>query len=141
MICLRENNQGAELLIGYLEGTLSQADRQALDNHAAQCTHCQGLLAAQVELVEYAPEVSPDFDAKLYARIAADQARQPWWKLSWKVLAPAVGVAAMLAVAMFVRQPAPQLSVDPAVSQDVQLLEQALENMELLMPPSGPESL
>jgi anti-sigma factor RsiW len=132
MTCLRENNQGAELLIGYLEGTLPEADRQQLDNHAAACTECRGLLAAQAELDFPAPEVSTDFNGKLYARIAADEARRPWWSISWRVLAPAVGVMAMLAMAVYVRQPVPQ------VSSDVQQLEQALEDLELL---SAPESL
>lgn len=138
MTCLRENNQGADLLIGYLEGTLSESDRRELDAHAAECADCQGLLAVQATLGEPVPEVSSNFDAKLYARIAADEARRPWWHVSWKVYAPAVGVMAMLAVAVYVQQPAPQVSDDPEISQDVQLLEQALEDLELL---SAPESL
>jgi anti-sigma factor RsiW len=148
MTCLRENNQGSDLLIGYLEGTLPEVDRRELDSHAAECAECRGLLAVQATLEEYAPlatlapEVSAGFDAKLYARIAADEARRPWWDLSWglswRVLAPAVGVMAMLAVAVFVQRPVLQTTVDPVVSQDVQQLEQALEDLELL---SAPESL
>ena len=139
MTCLRENNQGAELLIGYLEGTLPVADRLQLDNHAAECADCRGLLAVQAELDEYAPEVSAGFDARMYARIAADQARRPWWKFSWKVMAPMAAVMAMLAVAVIVQQPVAQLNPDPTVSpQDVQQLEQALEDLELL---SAPESI
>ncbi len=137
MTCLQDNNQGAELLIGYLEDTLSAAERRELENHAAECAECRGLLAVQATLDIPVPAVSADFDAKLYARIAADEARQPWWKSawwkqSWKVYAPVVGVAAMLAVAVFVpREPEPQA---PVISQDVQQLEQALEDLELLMP-------
>ena len=139
MTCLRENNQGAELLIGYLEGTLPEADRQQLDNHAAECAECRGLLAVQAELDVAVPEVSAGFDAKLYARIAADEARRPWWKFSWKVMAPMAAAMAMLVVAVFVQQPAAQLNPGPTVSpQDVQQLEQALEDLELL---SAPESI
>lgn len=129
MICLRENNQGAELLIGHLEGSLSAADRQVVDAHAAECAECAGLLGVQGKLDVPVPEVSPNFDAKLYARIAADADRRPWWRLSWRVLAPVAGLAAMLAVAVTIQRPAP-VSVDP----DVQQLEQALKDMELLMP-------
>jgi anti-sigma factor RsiW len=134
MTCLRENSQGADLLIGYLEGTLPETERQELDQHAAECAECRGLLGVQAMLAVPAPEVSPSFDAKLYARIAEDSAMQPWWKISWKVLAPAVGVMAMLAVAVYVQRPAPQVSIDPEVQQ----LEQALEDLELL---TAPESL
>jgi anti-sigma factor RsiW len=134
MTCLRDNHQGAELLIGYLEGSLPEADRRVLDGHAAECSECRELLAVQAMLDEPVPAVSADFDAKLYARIAADEARRPWWKLSWKVLAPAVGVMAMLAVAVFVQQPVAPSPEQPIVSQDVQQLEQALEDLELLMP-------
>ena len=56
MTCLRENNQGADLLIGYLEGTLPVADRRDLDNHAAECAECRGLLAVQATLDVAVPE-------------------------------------------------------------------------------------
>jgi hypothetical protein len=134
MTCLRENNQGAELVVGYLEGTLAEADQKALDSHAAECAECRGLLAVQAALEVPMIEVSSDFDAKLYARIAADEAHRPWWRISWKVLVPVAGVMAMLAVAVIVQQPVAQLTVDPEVQQ----LEQALEDLELL---SAPESL
>ena len=135
MTCLRENSQGAELLIGYLEGSLPEADRQMLATHAAECAECRGSLAVQTRLDVPVPEVSLNFDARLYARIAADEARRPWWKFSWKLVAPVAGVMAMLAVAVFVQRPVAQL--DPSVSQDVQQLEQALEDLELLSAPAA----
>jgi len=96
MMCLQDNNQGADLLIGYLEGTLPEADRLDLKSHAAACAQCRGLLAMQTTLdLDAAPEVSADFDAKLYARIAADR---PWWAFSWKKLAPLAAMAAALAI-------------------------------------------
>lgn len=137
MTCLRENNQGAELLIGYLEQTLPAAERQELDAHAAECAECRGLLAVQASLDVPVPEVSANFDAKLYARIAADEARRPWWRLSWKLVAPVAGLAAVLAVAVTLQRPVATL--DRSVSsQDIQQLEQALEDLELL---SAPEAI
>ncbi len=134
MTCLRDNNQGADLLIGYLEGSLPTEDLRNLERHAAQCAECRGLLAVQATLgLDVAPEVSANFDAKLYARIAADQARRPWWSLSWKTIAPAVAMAAALAVTVWVRQPVDPVH-QPVVAQDVQQLEQALDDIELLMP-------
>lgn len=142
MTCLRESNQGADVLIGYLEGTLPEAGRRELERHAAGCAECRQLLAVLAELGAYeAPEVSAGFDAKLYARIAAEQARRPWWSVSWRVLAPSLA-AAVLVVAVWVRQqePAPEIEMvvtDPEVLQ----LEQALDDVELLMPLSGAERL
>ena len=145
MTCLRDNNQGADLLIGYLEGTLPAPDRQDLERHAGGCAECRGLLAVQATLgLDVAPEVSANFDAKLYARIAADEVRRPWWLLasSWKMIAPAVAMAAALAVTMWVRQPVPPTNIEhPVVAQDVQQLEQALDDLELLMPLDGQKSI
>lgn len=145
MTCLRDNNQGADLLIGYLEGTLPAEELRNLERHAAECAECRGLLAVQATLgLDMAPEVSANFDAKLYARIAADQTRRPWWSLSWKMVAPAVAMAAALAVTVWVRQPVPQPvpQVDHVVvAQDVQQLEQALDDLELLMPLESGDSI
>ena len=129
MTCLRENENGADLLIGFLEGTLPEAERNELVAHAAECSECGEMLAVQATLDAYeAPEVSPNFDAQLYARIGAE--KRPWWQFTgWKMAIPAA-MAAMLAVGVWIRQP------EPAVDhpQDVQQLEQALEDLELLMP-------
>lgn len=139
MICLRENERGADLLIGYLEGSLSEADRAELDRHTAACAECRGLLAVQRELVQYpAPEVSPDFDARLYARIEREKAssRQNLLRrLLWRPLVP-VAAGAALAVFLVVRTQVPggapveKAAADP----QLELVEQALEEMELLMP-------
>lgn len=130
MTCLRENENGADLLIGFLEGTLAEPQRNELVAHAAQCSECGEMLAVQATLDAYeAPEVSTNFDAQLYARISAS--KRPWWQFAgWKMAIPAA-MAAMLAVGVWIRQPEP-VSVDNP--QDVHQLEQALEDLELLMP-------
>lgn len=130
MTCLRENENGADLLIGFLERTLPEAQRNELVAHAAVCSECGEMLAVQATLDAYeAPEVSPSFDAQLYARISAD--KRPWWQFAgWKMAIPAA-MAAMLAVGVWIRQPDPVTVNNP---QDVQQLEQALEDLELLMP-------
>jgi anti-sigma factor RsiW len=141
MICLRENEQGADLLIGYLEGTLPEAERAELERHAAACMECRGLLEVQQELDDLpAPEVSPDFDARLYARIAGEEQAKVsvWWrKLLWRPLAP-LAAAAAVAVVLLLKTQAPAPVQDPpkqaAVDPQVELIEQVLEDMELLMP-------
>lgn len=145
MTCLRENLKGADLLIGYLEGTLSPEERAALDQHASACSECRGLLAVQAmldEAPEDIPEVSADFDARLYARIQQDQQNQQkqWWRrFLWRPAVPLAAATAILALTLFVRMPAPQqLADEPKQASvdrvEIEQLEEALEDLELLMP-------
>jgi anti-sigma factor RsiW len=138
MTCFTENN--ADLLIAYFEHTLPADERAAVEAHAAKCADCGGLLAAHALMSEApAPVVSTDFDARLYARIREDQAK-PWyvgmWHFShWKFAIPVAAVAAMLAVGVFLSQPQPAIDTQTkAESIDVQQLEQALDDLELLTP-------
>jgi hypothetical protein len=89
-----------------------------------------------------APEVSSNFDARLYARIAADRAR-PWGFLSplhvssWKLVIPVTAVAAMFASGVFVfrdQVPMPDEGTKSAEAVEIRQLEQALDDLELLMP-------
>ena len=86
MICLTKNDQGAELLTGYLAKTLDTAGMAEVDRHIQECADCRGLVSVWEKLDEFAaPEVTADFDARLYARMAAEDARQPWWRrLLWR---------------------------------------------------------
>ena len=139
MTCLRENLNGANLLIGYLEGTLSTEERAELDQHASTCAECRELLAVQQTLVDDVPEVSADFDARLYERIQQDTQNQWWRRLLWRPMVPLAAAAAMMAVALWVHPPAlnapsvdePKASVDRV---EIEQLEQALDDVELLMP-------
>ncbi|MEI9814455.1 MAG: zf-HC2 domain-containing protein [Acidobacteriota bacterium] len=133
MTCLNENN--ADQLLAYFEGALPEADRHALDAHAARCSDCRALLSVHTQLDAYAaPEISPDFDAKLYARIAAEESKL-WWHVSnWKLVIPIAAVAAMLAAGVFVSQQTTVDDSDKQASIDTQQLEQALDDVELLMP-------
>ncbi len=106
------------------------------ERHAAACGECGACWTCRRRWVSmWHPEVSANFDAKLYARIEADKAQRPWWSLSWKTAAPVAVMAAALAVTVWVRQLQP---ANPVVAQeaaqDVQQLEQALDDLELLMP-------
>jgi anti-sigma factor RsiW len=146
MTCLKNNKEGADILIEYLAGTLDPARQAALERHAAECPECRGLLGVWTTLDEFkAPEVSPDFDARLYARIAAEKSA-PWWRrllwpagpIAWWKPAIPVAACAALAVALIVRGPAggpadgnKQAKVEPVSMEQV---EQALEDLELLAP-------
>lgn len=138
MTCLRENPKGADLLIGYLEGSLSAEDRLALEQHAAACAECRGLLAVQQTLEDEVPEVSPDFDARLYARIQRESRSSAWRPRLWRPLVSLAAAAAIVAV-LWVRAPEKQAPRDDpkqasAGHAEIEQLEQALDDLELLMP-------
>lgn len=139
MTCLRENLKGADLLIGYLEGTLSAGERAELVDHAAVCAECRGLLAAQEMLGEdEVPEVSAGFDARLYARMQQEQQQKWWRRFLWRPAVPLAAAAAIVVVTLWVRVPvAPQADEPKQASVDrleIEQLEQALDDLELLMP-------
>ena len=84
MNCLKNNKQGTEILLAYAAGTLDPPRAASLENHAAGCGECRELLDAQQHLwslldeCRSAPDVSPDFDARLYARIAREESAASW---------------------------------------------------------------
>jgi hypothetical protein len=138
MTCLRDNLKGADLLMGYLEGTITSEERAKLDQHALACVECRGLLAVQGMLDEQVPEVSADFDARLYARIQWDEQRK-WWRLLWRPAVPLAAAAAVLVVVFMVRTPVTPVDDPKQASMDrveIEQLEQALDDLELLMPVS-----
>ena len=138
MTCLRDNLKGADLLMGYLEGTLSAEERAELDSHAMECVECRGLLAVQGMLEEQVPEVSADFDARLYARIQREEQKK-WWRLLWRPAIPLAAAAAVLVVMFVARTPVAPVDDPKQASVDrveIEQLEQALDDLELLMPVS-----
>jgi anti-sigma-K factor RskA len=142
MTCLSKNAQGAELLASYLAKTLDAARRAELDGHFEECAECRGLVSAWERLDEFAaPEVSPGFDARLYARIAADDARRSmWWRrLLWRPIVPLVAAGALVALALFVHVPgntdaAKRVSPTQSNKAEIEQVAQALDDMNLLIP-------
>ncbi len=145
MTCIARDKGGAEVLMDYGAGTLDPVRRAAIDEHIRECGECRHLVEAQRGLWQtldaWKPiEVSPDFDAKLYARIAQTQA-EPWWYRMWK---PALSIAAVAAVAtvLFVARPEPKIApAAPSSAQvqriDIQQVQQALDDLDLLTPASS----
>ena len=123
MICLYKNKQGTEILLAYGAGTLDAERAGLLHQHASECSDCRALMAAQKNLWNVldevgVPDVSADFDARLYARIAAEDAQVSWKRslqtwlhgfapggISWKPLAVGAAAAAVLSVGLVVRIP------------------------------------
>ncbi|MBV8845032.1 MAG: hypothetical protein JO307_19675 [Bryobacterales bacterium] len=149
MICLKDNSQGAEILTDYCAGSLEAIRAAEFEAHLHDCGTCRSQVELQRQvwnaLDAWPPvEASPGFDARLYARIESEQKR--WWRramrgLLWNPLVPAAGAAAMLAIAVLAWIPGEHRAPQPAPSAsaekiDVQQVEQALDDMDLLIPVS-----
>jgi len=157
MICLYKNKQGTEILLAYGAGTLDAERAGLLHQHASECSDCRALMAAQKNLWNVldevgVPDVSADFDARLYARIAAEDAQVSWKRslqtwlhgfapggISWKPLAVGAAAAAVLSVGLVVR--IPQVHESEVRSEvhseamDAEQVEVSLEDLEILTPP------
>ncbi len=163
MDCIKNNKQRAEILTDYCAGVLDPAVALEIDTHTGECAECRDLVEAQrvvwKMLDAWTPlEASRNFDDRLYARIAAEQA-EPGWRqwlrrvflpaTPYRLWKPAVSLAAAGAVvglALIVRVPeqpaAPShqsVSVQAAAGSeeiDLEQVQQALDDMELLTPVS-----
>jgi anti-sigma factor RsiW len=160
MICIKDNPQGAEILTDYCANKLDPARASELATHLQECSECRELVEAQKNVWEmlevWKPvEVSPDFDAKLYARIAQERTEPAWrqWFLRifqpaepsafWKPLATVAAVGAVLSLALvfhapfagshIASEPAPQVQAH-SEKIDVDQVEQALDDIDMLAP-------
>jgi hypothetical protein len=152
MICLSKHKEGAELLAGYLGKTLDAPRMAELDRHIWECADCRGLATVWERLDEFAvPEVTPGFDARLYARIAREEARVSWgstgtsWRSLWRnglrrPVAPLAVAAAAVAAVVLIMYPlgspdaAKQASPTPSSTAEIEQVAQALDDMNLLVP-------
>ena len=136
MICLSKNEQGAELLASYLAKTLDVARTAELDLHFKECADCRGLVTAWERLDEFAaPDVSPGFDARLYARIASDESRRPWWRrLLWRPIAPLAAAAAVAALGLYLHPFGNFNSPEQASKTEIEQVAQAVDDLDLLVP-------
>lgn len=135
-------------------GQLDAAEAAALEAHLRDCAECRAAAEAQRALWGALDEwraapVSEDFDARLYARIAAEEA-EPWWRrilealrpFSWK---PAISVAAACAaiLAIFLLQGPLMERAVPQKAVDIDQVESALDDVDMLnqlgtaVPPSA----
>ncbi|HTB13365.1 MAG TPA: zf-HC2 domain-containing protein [Bryobacteraceae bacterium] len=156
MNCPTKRNEDAEILLDYCAQTLSPVQMAEFENHVKQCADCSRLVEAQKEvwgaLDAWTPApVSINFDARLYARIAAEQS-VPAWQLwlrrifqpalpypLWKSAVPLIAACALLAVGLTVRTPEVTHTVQPqlrADKVDIEQVEQALEDFDILTPPA-----
>jgi hypothetical protein len=97
-------------LILHFYGEHPLEDERRVDEHLATCGVCQASwseLKRTLSLVDAAdvPEPDPGFERVMWARVRealpAPSTRWSWW--SWKVLVPAVGIAALVVAAVVAR--------------------------------------
>ena len=155
MECITNNRDRAEVLIEYCSGMLDELRVREIDAHIAGCAQCRAIVGAQSELWKTldgfaAPEVSSNFDAKLFARITEENAAPAWKRWGKRIFEPAVPVAiwkpavsfavacAVIAVGLVMRTPAVPESSHPQVrvehSVDIEQVADALDDLELLIP-------
>jgi len=135
MICLSRNEQGADLLTGYLAKTLDAAGMAELDRHVQECSDCRGLVSVWERLDEFAvPEVTPGFDQRLYARIAAEETgRSSWWRrLLWRPVVPLAAAAAVAALALYLHPLGTPNATKQASNSEIEQVAQAVDDLDLL---------
>ncbi len=154
MNCPTKRNEDAGILLDYCAQTLSRRQAEEFENHLKQCADCSRVVEAQKDvwgaLETWTPvPVSVNFDARLYARIAGEQAAPAWrtWLLRilrppvpyplWKSAVPLAVACAVLALGLSVRTTdaanagKPQLRADKV---DIEQVEQTLEDFDILTP-------
>jgi anti-sigma factor RsiW len=154
MNCPTKRNEDAEILLDYCAQTLSPAQTAEFEIHLKQCADCSRLVEAQKEvwgaLEAWTPApVSVNFDARLYARIAEEQAAPTWqnWLRRifqpalpyplWRSAVPLIAACVLLAAGLSVHMPGtpvaphPQLRADKV---DIEQVEQTLEDFDILKP-------
>jgi anti-sigma-K factor RskA len=94
MDCIKNNKQGVEILTDYCAGILNPKVAFEIDSHIQQCAECREMVEAQRTVWEMLdawtpPEVSPTFDARLYARIAEERTLPVWRQWLDRVFRPA----------------------------------------------------
>jgi anti-sigma factor RsiW len=141
MGCQKNN---PDWIVAYSAGTLDAPSQAALELHLLECPECRHLAESQKAVwsaLDHWPAapVSPDFDQKLYARIAQQEQESWWqrmshWNWSWRPAMPVAAACAALIAAFLLKPPVP-IPVNPAhAPQKIQMeqVESALDDMDML---------
>jgi len=154
MDCAIKSRSGEQALTDYCAGTLDALQAAAFEMHLRDCRECRRIVDAQREvwgaLGQFTPpEVSPDFDARLYARIRSEEEVPAWRKglrrlfqpaVPWTTWKPAVSLAGacmLLALGFLVRVPESRDLTPRMERVDLEQAEEALEDLEMLTPSSA----
>ncbi len=143
MECPLKSGQAGELIVGYRAQTLDFQVAASFERHLKDCAGCRQLAASQqavwsaLEAWEPQP-ISPDFDQKLFERIAADE-RLRWWQRvrlpAWssvRAISVAAACAALLAAFLLRTSPGIPAAVPAQPKFQIEQVERALDDMDLL---------
>jgi len=119
-------------IMGYVDGRLKEGERLEMEKHLSTCAACRvrvNEFRAVNVLLDDLPMIEPSaaFDIRMQARVAAEPAKQSWWR--WFAPSPRVAFAAsMLLLAMVwigSRKPDIRLSATDVekINQNMQVLE------------------
>jgi anti-sigma factor RsiW len=156
----KEREGVVNVAIDYCAGSLEPTQAAEFERHLSECGDCARMVTAQREVWKSlgelsTPEVSNDFDARLYARIAREEAAPAWRKWLNRILNPATPVAVssmwkpalsmaalcgLLAVGLMLRAPEPVANTSQVEAQhvDIEQVANALDELDLLMPAAQP---
>ena len=152
MECPLKSGKAFELMMSYTAGTLEPEKQIELERHLPICEECRKAAAAQKAMWEaldvWRPAaISDDFGARLYQRIAEEEASPAWrmlFRMPWgSLFRPAVPVAAAcgaLMIAFIVKDPLIRHHSSSTVQQKISIeqVERALDDMDMLKQLSAP---
>jgi anti-sigma-K factor RskA len=143
MKCPIEDNKDEQILLDYCCGGLEESRAAEIETHARECAACSAWIAEQravwSALDDFTPpEVSPEFNALVYQKIEAQQGG--WWKHLWRaawkpaLATAAVGAALLIGMIVNVHHPADAPTKASIDNVDIEQVEHALDDLNLLMP-------
>ena len=152
MECPQESGKAAELMMSYIAGTLEPHKQIELERHLPTCEECRKAAADRKAIwdaldVWRPAAISEDFNARLYRRIAEEEAAPAWrrfFRMPWvSLFRPAVPVAAAcaaLAIAFIVKDPLMHRHATTPLPQKISIeqVERALDDMDMLKQLSAP---
>ncbi len=153
MMCPMKVKESTEILVDYCAQTLERVRVAEFEKHMETCGDCRRFVSEQGDLWEtmdrWTPiSISPDFDQRLYAKIAQEEAepvwRQWWYRITrpavpWMAWKPAVSLAAACAVltlGLTVHIPGPSDTSSQIKPEkvDIEQVEKTLDDLDILMP-------
>jgi anti-sigma factor RsiW len=144
MGCPTEDDEGEELILAYGARTLAPEQQIELERHLETCGSCREKAEAQravwSALDEWVPTVvSPNFDERLFRRIASEE-QSAWWRRliavnwSWRPAVPVAMACAALIAAFLLKSPALRTELQSEAQPKLQIeqVEHALDDMDML---------
>jgi anti-sigma factor RsiW len=155
MGCAIQDREAAGLLLSYCAGTLPPEQVPPVERHIENCPGCRQWVGAQSALWQNlddwkAPEVSRDFNRRLYQRIEQEERnRNPlaqwfqcfasrWTPFPWRTAMPVAAACAVLVAALVIQPPSFLRSQNRDESSarmeriDAEQVERTLDDLDML---------